>query len=55
MKLTPPKVMTFWLSIIIVVFGALVPTLVPAIAGYSMVIMILGFVLLALGNLIKGL
>ena len=55
MKLTPPKVITFWISIVIVVFGALVPTLIPSIASFSTVIMILGFVLLALGNLIKGL
>ncbi len=55
MKLTPPKVITFWISIIIVVLGALMPTLIPSLGGYSTIIIILGFVLLALGNLIKGL
>jgi hypothetical protein len=55
MKLTPPKAATFWISILIVVFGALVPTLLPSLEKYDLVIVIVGFVLLALGNMIKGL
>ena len=56
MKLTPPKVATFWISILLVVLGAAASVLsLGFLSTYSTAIMVLGFVLLALGNLIKGL
>lgn len=55
MKLTPPKAVTFWISVILVVLGALAPSMgIPVIKDYSMLVVLIGFVLLALGNLVKG-
>jgi hypothetical protein len=54
MKLTPPKNITFWISVILGVYGilgALVVTTLP----YAVFALVAGFVLLALGNLVKGL
>jgi len=56
MKLTPPKQLTFWISILLVVLGAAASVIqLGFVSTYSTVIMVLGFVLLALGNIIKGL
>jgi len=56
MKLTPPKAVTFWISILLVVLGAAASVLsLGVISTFSTAIMVLGFVLLALGNMIKGL
>jgi hypothetical protein len=56
MKLTPPKAATFWISILLVVLGA-AATVLPLgfVSTFSTAFMVLGFVLLALGNMIKGL
>lgn len=56
MKLTPPKAVTFWVSILLVVLGA-AATVLPLgfVSTFSTAFMVLGFVLLALGNMIKGL
>ena len=55
MKLTPPKAFTFWLSIILVVVGVGAPYVISAItAPIGLLIIVVGFVLLALGNLLKG-
>ncbi len=58
MKLTPPKALTFWISVLLVVVGALAFSM----GGLSfitmpiaVIIIVVGFVLLALGNMIKGL
>lgn len=56
MKLTPPKAITFWISVILVVIGALAPVLsIPFVSTYALAFVIVGFVLLALGNMVKGL
>ena len=56
MKLTPPKAFTFWLSIILVVVGVGGQYLFKDIftATIGLLIVVVGFVLLAIGNLIKG-
>lgn len=56
MKLTPPKAVTFWVSILLVVLGA-AASVIPLgfVSTFSTAIMVLGFVILALGNMIKGL
>jgi threonine/homoserine/homoserine lactone efflux protein len=54
MKLTPPKQITFWISILLVVLGASASVFSwGIISTLSTAIMVLGFVILALGNLIK--
>jgi hypothetical protein len=58
MKLTEPKVLTFGIAVLLGllgILGFLVPT-IPAIGGvFSVWLIIIGFVLLALANLLKGL
>ncbi len=53
MKLSPPKNITFWISVILGVYG-IIGTYVTELplAGIALVA---GFVLLVLGNLVKGL
>lgn len=53
MKLQPPKQITFWVSIILVVIGVI---LLAADKGpvVPLVVVLAGFVLLAMGNLLKG-
>lgn len=56
MNLTPPKMITFWISVVLAVLG-----LVGAVASvgflttYAFWFVFVGFVLLALGMLVKGL
>ncbi len=54
MRLTPPKNITFWISVILGVYGIL-GTLVVDDLPYALFALVVGFVLLALGNLLKGL
>ena len=58
MKLTPPKVVTFWVAVVLGVLGFL-GQLSPSISiigdPYSFWFVFVGFVLLVLGLLVKGL
>ncbi len=57
MNLTPPKVLTFWIAVLLGVLG-LVGAIVPSIAvigTYAVWFVLAGLVLLVLGLLIKGL
>jgi hypothetical protein len=55
MKLTPPKAVTFWISVLLVVLGAASTVIaIPFVSTYSLAVVLIGFVLLALGNMIKG-
>lgn len=54
MKLTPPKKITFWISVILAVLGV-IGKFVPFLAPFSFWLLLAGFVLLVLGLLIKGL
>lgn len=55
MQLTPPKHWVFWVSVVLAVLG-LIGTFVslPIIGAFSIWFVIAGYVLLALGNLLKG-
>jgi hypothetical protein len=56
MKLTPPKVVTFWIAIILAVLGLIGALgLISVLATYAFWFLFAGFVLLVLGLLIKGL
>jgi len=57
MKLTPPKAVTFWIAIFLGVIGALIALGVLNFTSVSsgILILALGFIILALGNLLKGL
>ena len=57
MKLTPPKKITFWIAVVLGVLG-LVGELVknvPVLSPYAFWVLLVGFVLLVLSLLIKGL
>lgn len=53
MKLSPPKNITFWISVILGVYG-IIGSLVTDLP-YALFALVIGFVLLVLGNLVKGL
>jgi len=56
MKLSPPKVLTFWLAVAAAVLGLLGQLGVLAFAApYAFWLVFAGFVLLFLGALVKGL
>jgi threonine/homoserine/homoserine lactone efflux protein len=56
MKLTPPKKVTFWISVLMVVLGVAASVLpLGVVSIYSTGIIVMGFVVLALGNMLKGL
>ena len=55
-KLSEPKVVTFWIAVILVVLGILAFLgTISALSGYAFWLVAAGFVLLALGNLMKNL
>jgi hypothetical protein len=56
MKLSPPKQITFWVSVVIAllaVVASFVP--IPFLSPFAFWVAILAFVLLALANLLDGL
>ena len=56
LKLTEPKVVTFWIAVVLVVLGILASEgIISGLATYAFWLVVAGFVLLALGNLIKDL
>lgn len=54
MKLSAPKEITFFIAVIIAVIGVLANQGILHI-GYAFALVLAGFILLALGNLVKGL
>jgi 4-amino-4-deoxy-L-arabinose transferase-like glycosyltransferase len=56
MRLNAPKVTTFWISVALVVLGFLATQgAISGLGEYSFWMVIAGFILLALGTLMKGL
>lgn len=56
MKLTPPKIITFWISIILALLGFIgVLVSIPVISAYAFWFLFAGFILLVLALLVKGL
>lgn len=55
MKLSSPKVTTFWIAVVLAALG-LIGTLftVQFLSDYAFWLVFVGFVVLALGNLYKG-
>jgi hypothetical protein len=55
MKLSAPKVITFWIAVILAVLGVLASLgTIQLPSGYAFWLVVAGFVVLALGNLVKG-
>lgn len=54
MKLSAPKVSTFWISMILAILGLLGQVAISALAPYAFWILLVAFVLLALGSFLSG-
>jgi cytochrome c oxidase subunit IV len=56
MEISKPKTITFWIAVVLAALG-LISYLVtiPVLSGFAFWLVVLGFVLLAAGNLVKGL
>ena len=56
MKLNAPKQVTFWIAVLLAFIGvAAVVAPIASLAGYALWLVVAGFVLLALGNLLENL
>jgi len=56
LKLTEPKVVTFWIAVVLVLLGVLASQgIISGLASYAFWLVVTGFILLALGNLVKDL
>lgn len=56
MRLSEPKVTTFWIAVILGVLGILANLVtIPVLSGFAFWLVAAGFVILVLGNYFKGL
>ena len=56
LTLTEPKVITFWIAVALAVLGVLASEgIIAGLATYAFWLVVAGFVLLAVGNLVKDL
>ena len=56
LRLNPPKVVTFWIAVLLTLVGVIAEVApIASLAGYALWLVVAGFVLLALGNLLEGL
>ena len=55
MKLTPPKILTFWISVLLAVLGLIGSFVsIPFVSGAAFWFVLVGYVVLAAGLLLKG-
>ena len=54
MKLSAPKVITFWVAVVLAIIGLLGQLFITALAPFAFWILLVAFVLLGLGNLLRG-
>jgi hypothetical protein len=55
MKLSPPKQITFWVAVVVALVGLLGALLkISVLETYGIWVLALGFVILALGNILEG-
>jgi len=55
MKLSAPKLVTFWIAVILAIIALLGQLAIAALAPYAFWILLVAFVLLALGTFVSGL
>jgi len=56
LRLNPPKAVTFWIAVLLALIGVIAEVApIASLAGYALWLVVAGFVLLALGNLLEGL
>ncbi len=54
MKLSAPRVITFWIAVLLAVLGFLGAVGLPVLSQFAIWIILAAFIILALGNLLKG-
>ncbi len=55
LHLSAPKQTTFWIAVVLAVLGVLASVVtIPVLSGLSFWLVVLGFVILALGNLVEN-
>lgn len=55
MKLSAPYIVTFWIAVILVIVGVLAYLgTIPGFSTYAFGLVVVGFIVLALGNMVKG-
>jgi hypothetical protein len=56
MKLSQPKVITWWIAVVLAVVGFIAYlNIIPALTGVAFWLVLVAFILLAVANLVKGL
>ncbi len=56
MQLSAPKQITFWVAVVVAVIGLIASFVaIPFLSTYAFWIVVLGFIILAAGNLMEGL
>jgi len=53
MRLNAPKVITFWIAVALAILG-LIFFFIPVVAAFAFWLLLIGFIVLMLGNFIKG-
>ena len=55
MKLSPPKQITFWIAVVVVILGIIASLVnISGLSGLAIWVVVVGFVILAVGNLVEG-
>jgi threonine/homoserine/homoserine lactone efflux protein len=55
MQLSAPKQITFWIAVVLAVLGVLASLVsIPVLSGFAFWLVVLAFVVLAVGNLVEG-
>ena len=55
MNLSAPKQVTFWIAVVLAVLGILATLVtIPVLSGFAFWLVVIGFVVLAIGNLAEG-
>ncbi|MEM5773790.1 MAG: hypothetical protein AAGU05_02220 [Anaerolineaceae bacterium] len=54
MKLSAPRIITFWIAVLLAVFGFLGAVGLPVLSQFAIWLVLAAFIILALGNLMKG-
>jgi threonine/homoserine/homoserine lactone efflux protein len=55
MQISAPKQITFWIAVVIAVIGVIAGLAsIPVLSGFAFWLVVIAFVVLALGNLVDG-
>ena len=55
MNLSAPKNITFWIAVVVAVVGVLASLVtIPVLSGFAFWLVVIAFIILALGNLMEG-